>query len=162
MAFEFINGFVLCHTICVYIDLGYKARCHFTDGEIILKIDMINTKFTNVCSKMKKGFTGKNCDEDRRPCTVKNPCKNGATCNHAKGSNGYSCNCKPGFKGTNCENDVRPCTVKKPCKNGGKCSHVGGSDYKCACPTGWSLKDNEVFIYSLLFFSLVCVPMMKL
>ena len=45
-------------------------------------------------------------------------------------------------------NDDGQGTLSKPCKNGGKCSHVGGSDYKCACPAGWSLGDNGILMCS--------------
>lgn len=55
-------------------------------------------------------FSGQTCEVDIKEC-VKNPCRNGATCQNTLGS--YRCGCKPGFTGRNCETNIDDCKPSK-------------------------------------------------
>lgn len=54
--------------------------------------------------------SGQTCEVDIKEC-VKNPCRNGATCQNTLGS--YQCSCKPGFTGRNCETNIDDCKPSK-------------------------------------------------
>lgn len=57
-------------------------------------------------------LAGQTCEVDINEC-VKNPCRNGASCQNTNG--GYRCLCQAGYTGHNCESDIDDCRPSEWC-----------------------------------------------
>lgn len=77
-----------------------------------------------------KGFEGKYCQLDERPCQPhRNKCKNNSTCFHL--GRFYNCTCQSGFEGYHCEQNINDC-VEGVCQNHGQCEDLI-NNYTCVC-----------------------------
>ncbi|KAJ7989267.1 hypothetical protein DPEC_G00317710 [Dallia pectoralis] len=84
------------------------------------------------------GNGGDSCQMQQGPCiTNGSPCRNGGTCEDARGLSPYpSCTCPLRFSGDFCEIDKDSCDPD-PCVNGGMCVDHGAT-FTCSCPAGFS------------------------
>ncbi|CAK8697279.1 unnamed protein product [Clavelina lepadiformis] len=67
---------------------------------------------------------------------LREPCKNGGTCQD--GPESFICSCALGYSGQLCEIDIDDC-VSNPCKNDATCTDLV-ADFECNCPVGYEGK----------------------
>lgn len=92
--------------------------------------------FTCSCSR---GYTGKLCEIKIRPCTSRDTCHEGSTCDPVGSESFFRCVCPPGKTGVRCDVDAgyqEKCSNSSLCRNNAAC-HSKNQTLSCVCRLGF-------------------------
>uniref|UniRef100_A0A8W8IEW7 EGF-like domain-containing protein n=1 Tax=Magallana gigas TaxID=29159 RepID=A0A8W8IEW7_MAGGI len=92
--------------------------------------------FTCSCSR---DYTGKLCEIKIRPCTSRDTCHKGSTCDPVGSESFFRCVCPPGKTGVRCDVDAgyqEKCSNSSLCRNNAAC-HSKSQTLSCVCRLGF-------------------------